>query len=203
MNTPRILGSLACIGLTAAVARADFVDVSPFTGQYSESFEAGGATWKTGAVPVFSGLATLREKSNSTLIFTTSWSFRTVVRPVDGSVMMGSPSAWVEYDFSAPATAFGGWFATNSGAAGGTVEFFSGGVKLAARDLNAPASGAWAWNGWSSDRSFDAVRITGAFSGGGFVMQDLLQLNVIPAPGGLLAMAGLGLTLISRRGSRA
>lgn len=194
-------GLALAVGMAGA-ARADFIATGPFGGSLSEGFEGRGYTWQTGSIPVFSGMATMHEKSSSTLILTGSWSFRTVVRPEEGSVLMGSPSAWVEYEFMTPLTAFGGFFATNSGAAGGRVEFYSAGTLLSTQALNAPASGAWAWNGWASSLAFDAVRVIGSYGGGGFVMQDDLRVTVVPSPGVMMVLGGPGVLFLARRRSR-
>ncbi len=191
----RALGVIAAVLGSAGAASAGITPIPSFTGQYQESFENFNFSWTSGNVPVFSGLASVHERSNGSLIVTSSWSFNSVVRPQTGTRFMGSPSSWVEYNFNTPMASFGGFFTTNSSVADGQAQFFLNGELLSTQPLAAPKGGQWAWNGWTSPTGFDAVRITSNYSSGGFIMQDSLQASAIPAPGaagaiGLIALAG-------------
>lgn len=182
----------------AAPAQAAIVSMSPFAGAYSEGFEGRSFYWTSGTTPVFGGAGTMHERNNGTLILTGSWSFRTIVRPYEGRIIMGSPGGWMEYNFNQDMGKFGGYFATNSGTPDGHVEFYKHGSLVGSQALSAPASGAWTWNGWRSDTGFDAVRIVGNYGGGGFIMQDGLQASPLPAPGAL-GLVGCGTLAVIRR----
>ena len=185
----RALGVIAAVLGSAGAASAGITPIPSFTGQYQESFENFNFSWTSGNVPVFSGLASVHERSNGSLIVTSSWSFNSVVRPQTGTRFMGSPSSWVEYNFNTPMASFGGFFTTNSSVADGQAQFFLNGELLSTQPLAAPKGGQWAWNGWTSPTGFDAVRITSNYSSGGFIMQDSLQASAIPAPGAAGALA--------------
>lgn len=186
----------------ATAASAAITPIGQFTGQYQESFDNFSFNWTSGSVPVFSGLASVHERSNGSIIVTNSWSFNTIVSPRDGTKFMGSPSSWVQYDFNIPVIAFGGFFTTNTTTSNGQVQFFLNGQLLSTQSLAAPKTGEWTWNGWSSPTGFDSVRVISNFSSGGFIMQDSLQATSIPVPG-TAAACGLVLLASLRRRSRA
>lgn len=185
----------------SGVAAASITPVGQFNGQYQEGFEGFSSSWTTGSVPVFSGLASVREKSNGSLIATTAWYFTGVVKPHEGTRFMGSPGGWTEYAFNAPLATFGGFFSTNSSVAGGRAELFLNGQLVSSQPIVAPLNGDWAWNGWSSTAGFDVVRITSNYSSGGFIMQDSLQATTfaVPVPGATAAGAMVVLAALRRR----
>lgn len=193
-----LIAGLCGMGAAAMTARAAIVPMSPFAGAYSEGFEGRSFYWTSGTTPVFGGAGTMHERNNGTLILTGSWSFRTVVRPYEGRIIMGSPGGWMEYNFNQDMSKFGGYFATNSGTPDGRVEFYKQGSLVGSQTLAAPASGAWTWNGWRSDTGFDSVRVIGNYWGGGFIMQDGLQASPLPAPGAS-ALVACGLLAVVRR----
>jgi UDP-glucuronate decarboxylase len=121
-----IVATLGSVG----AASASITPIGQFNGQYQESFENFNFSWTSGNVPVFSGLASVHERSQGSLIVTSSWSFNGVANPKDGSRFMGSPSSWVEYNFNSPIASFGGFFTTNSSVADGRVDFFLNGRIL-------------------------------------------------------------------------
>lgn len=189
-----IVATLGCAG----AASASITPIGQFQGQYQESFENFNFSWTSGNVPVFSGLASVHERSQGSLIVTSAWYFNGVANPKEGSRFLGSPSSWVEYNFNSPIASFGGFFTTNSSVADGRVDFFLNGQLISTQPLVAPKNGVWAWNGWTSSTpaGFDAVRVTSNYSSGGFIMQDALQATSVPVPGsalacGLVVLAGL------------
>lgn len=194
----RTCGVLLATLAASAAAHASITPIGQFTGQYQESFDNLNFNWTSGSVPVFSGLASVRERSNGSLIVTNAWSFFGVTNPKEGDRFLGSPSSWIEYSFNSPLASFGGFFTTNSSIADGQVEFFLNGQLLSTQPLAAPKNGVWAWNGWTSPTGFDAVRVTSNYASGGFLMQDALQATSIPVPGSLAA-AGLVLLAGLRR----
>jgi len=180
--------AITALGLASA-AQAGLSPIGEFTGLRSESFEGMSYSWGSGSLPVFSGLASVRERSGSSIIITNRWSFQSVVNPKDGARFMGSPSGWVTYSFNTPIMNFGGFFTTNSSVADGRVEFFLNGALLSTQPLTAPNTGQWAWNGWSSDTGFDSVRVISNYSSGGFIMQDSMQATPVPGPSVIAACA--------------
>ncbi|NUQ53585.1 MAG: hypothetical protein HUU19_12920 [Phycisphaerales bacterium] len=187
-----------CAVASGHAAHAAIVSMGPFAGAYSEGFEGRSFYWTSGTTPVFGGAGTMHERNMGTLILTGSWSFRTVVRPYEGRIIMGSPGGWMEYNFNQDMSQFGGYFATNSGTPDGRAEFYKQGALVGSQTLAAPASGAWTWNGWRSDTGFDTVHIIGNYTSGGFIMQDALQASPLPAPGAA-ALVGCGVVAVVRR----
>jgi hypothetical protein len=164
--------------------------MGPFAGAYSEGFEGRSFYWTSGHDPgLRRGRARCTRRNMGTLILTGSWSFRTVVRPYEGRIIMGSPGGWMEYNFNQDMSQFGGYFATNSGTPDGRAEFLQAGRPRRLADPGRARLRRMDVNGWRSDTGFDTVRIIGNYTSGGFIMQDALQAS--PLPGRALRAGGV------------
>ncbi|HIG11858.1 MAG: hypothetical protein ABGY71_13430 [bacterium] len=179
--------AMLCIG---AFASAQFTAVGPFTGSASEGFE----TQDTSAGPfptcvvdrVFSGQADLCSSTGSAHI-TGGWGFGCSLPARSGARLAGSTGGSISYDFDTGATRFGGYFATNNPTVpNGLIEFFGvTSILLHSAVLTVPNTCTWHWHGWDSGGAVIAsVRISSNYSGGGYMMMDDMEADVLGgAPG--------------------
>jgi hypothetical protein len=128
---------------------------------------------------VFNGEADINCPSGGTCAHITGgWGFMCSIGPHGGIRLFGSPGGAVQYDFKKECTMFGGYMGTNSGAPGGTIEFYDAGGNLIGSDsLNVTADCTWRWNGWSTSTPFKSVIVRGGHSSQGFVMMDDMEVT--------------------------
>jgi len=168
-------------------ASAQVVPVGPFTGTATEGFEAstpGQFTMCISPRP-FNNTADLCTPGGNGAHVTGGWGFMCSLPPHSGSRLYGSAGGPSEWTFDSPAQRFGGYFATNSGSADATVEFYnSAGTLIDTETAMVPANCTWVWNGWQSNAAdIKRVLITGLNPfGGGFVMMDDMEYD--GGPGG-------------------
>jgi hypothetical protein len=169
--------------LTASTALAQ-TPIGPFTGQFTENFEAGSVIF-TPCMPVgvFSGTAQMCTPGNSGCHTTGSWGFFCTIFPHTGTWLFGSAGGYVEWTFSTPATRFGGYFGTNSGTADATFEFYdSANVLIGSVVGSIPADCQWYWNGWSIPAGAARITCTGLNPwGGAFIDMDDLEVDYTPS----------------------
>jgi hypothetical protein len=184
------LFKLTGLGLClAAAASAQITTIGPFVGDHSESFET-----QPTSPPfvqcitnrVFNGTADLCDPNGGTSMHITgSWGFMCTIFPHSGSRLFGSTGSPALFTFDADVNQFGGYFGTNSWAAGNpsnhtvTVEFFDRpGNMIGSVLANVTADCQYNWNGWSSTTGIASIRITNSAFGGGFVNLDSLEVSV-------------------------
>jgi hypothetical protein len=188
MRLIQLSGLSLCLAATAA---AQVTTIGPFTGDHSESFETqpnNPPFVQCIANRVFNGTADLCDSLGGTSMhMTSSWGFMCTIFPHSGSRLFGSAGNPALFTFDADITQFGGYFGTNSWAAGNpsnhtvTVEFFDrAGNSLATELANVTADCQYNWNGWSSTTGIASILITNSAFSGGFVNLDSLEVTVGP-----------------------
>jgi hypothetical protein len=158
---------------------------APFDGALSEGFESCSDGF-TNEMSVFGGAAVIQaaHPNGLTLTRTGGWSASSVTYPHTGGWLAGDvgPVDWV---FTDPVKQFGGWFASNSTVAGGTVQFFDAQNQLVAtQPLDLPTGSTWTWNGWEvvGEPRVVRVRVTSNDpAGGGLIQFDDMQANTTAA----------------------
>ncbi|MCA9276463.1 MAG: hypothetical protein KDA29_10595 [Phycisphaerales bacterium] len=194
---------LACIlAAAASSALADIVRVDEFDSGMFEGFQdLDIESFDQDVVRIFDGAGSVYSTaSGGDLHATGSWSFMQRVSSYEGTHMLGG-NYGIGYSFDSAQKSFGGYFSSIIDNADGEIRFYSG-EQLVGTDLvHAPTDTTWAWNGWSSDQSFDRVEIDSHYSTRGYLMHDAIRLlsTSVPSPGGsVLAVGGL-LVLVRRR----
>ena len=171
--------------LLASSAAAQVASTGPFTGAQSEGFE-GAAVVNSACLPqrIFANHGDLCTPGGSGCLVTSSWTIFCQVTPHSGALFFGSTSTAPEITFDQPAYRFGGWFATNSGAADATFKFFdAGGNVLATLVASVPADCTWHWFGVDVGAGTPIKRAlctSNAGFGGGFIAMDDLEFDSTP-----------------------
>jgi len=193
--------ALSMTGGTMAGGPGHIEVIDPFVGEYSETYE-GFFLGQGGSLPIFDGQTTM------TFGFVTSGStFQGSTISAHSGVLFAHATSPVEFLFDTPVTAFGGWFATNGGANGGTVDLYDTSDQLIdsvpLSVFFAPGPAPWTWNGWISDVPLGRVHVSGNGVLNGFLGVDDMQVTYyVPGPWGVFALAPLALGR-RRRGSPA
>jgi hypothetical protein len=186
-------GAIACVvaGLAASAA-AQVTPIGPFVGSRQEGFQniglwppAGPCTFCASIPDAFGGIATLEHPTGAANIHTTGgWGFVCSIGPYLTPRIAASTGGSFDYVFNpgAGATKFGGYFGTNSGVAGGTIEFYDANSVMIGSDLlTHQADCQWVWHGWEFAVPVQRVRVIGNYSGGGFVMMDDMEYDDTPS----------------------
>jgi hypothetical protein len=194
----RSLCLLTVLLAMSPVSAANVVPIGPFTGDYSDPLNYP-FTAIVASFDIFGGAASLNSHDYETtyihLIISSTFG-GVQVTPYTGSRILGFTQGPGIFDFDEPARRFGAYWNNNSGAANALVEFFDvNGNLIDTQTATAPV-GAWTWNGWESDIPIGSIHVTGFGVLSGFLWFDDLEMNIVPAPGGL---ALLGLVLVMRR----
>lgn len=191
----------AIIAATGSIASADIVRVDEFSSHNVESFEnLTIETFDRGDVNAFDNMATMYNLSGTGYLHTTgSWSFKQRVGAYDGDKLLGSNTG-IGYRFNEAQMSFGGFFASITEDADGAIRFYNGDQLIATDTVLASTDQSWAWNGWSSNVSFDRVEIESNYMSMGYLLHDAVRVlsTQTPAPGGA-ALAFGGLLVIARR----
>jgi len=194
---------IACfIASVGSVASADIARVSEFDSPEMEGFQGlSMTTFESGPVQIFEGMGTLFNTDQSWVHTTGAWSFENRVAAYEGDRLMGTSRGGVGYRFDVAQKSFGGFFASISDISDGEIRFYSGDTMIGSDTLVAPIDNTWAWNGWSSDQSFDRVEIRSNYANAGFLMHDAVRVltTQVPAPGGGALLMGGVLVLARRR----
>ena len=199
---------IAIAAMTAATitttANADIITIDEFESFQIEGFENMPGGFVRDAVTIFDGMGEVSANNNGWIHRTSGWGFNSTVRAYEDSYFMGSGSGSVTYQFNEAQKSFGGFFATNSDKADGSIKFFDDQNQLLAQStVKADLGGAWSWNGWSLDTGFSSVEVSGNYSNGGFLMMDSIRVGpaTIPAPGAIALLLTGGLVISRRRRS--
>jgi hypothetical protein len=181
---PSDFRALAVLLLSSSAA-AQLTSIAPFAGNYSEGFE-GVAVVNSACLPqrIFTNHGDLCTPGGTGCLTTSNWTLFCQVTPHSGALFFGSTSTAAEITFDQPAYRFGGWFATNSGAADANFKFFdAGGNLLATLVGSVPADCAWHWLGVDVGLGTPIKRIvctSNASFGGGFIEMDDLEFDSSP-----------------------
>ncbi len=173
------LSVLGFVVMAPATALCQVEEVEPFEGELSEGFESFGLTFET-EIELFGGAALLRGTSGPPAVFVVSSSSiadspRVFARTGSWFGGIGEPSDWI---FATPVRMFGGYFATNSGAADALAEFFDAGDNLIASEvISIPNDQTWTWSGWTSAVPIKRIRMTGNGINRGFIDFDDMELS--------------------------
>ena len=198
-TTTMIFAIVACAG---SMAHADIVRVDPFSSDQGESFETLNMNvFHNGDVSAFGGAGSLYSVGDAGFLHTTgAWSYEQRVSAFDGDLLLGS-NAGIGYSFDSHQRSFGGYFSSITDATNGEVRFYDGENLIGVDTLVAPTDQSWAWNGWSSDQSFDRIEISSNHLSFGYIMHDAIRVlsTATPAPGGLALMFGGALVIARRR----
>ena len=193
---------LIILAMAGSIASADIVRVDEFDSGMFEGFQnLDIETFDRDVVRVFDDAGSIYSVSDNAFLHTTgSWSFKQRVQAYEGSHMLGGNSG-IGYTFDSAQQSFGGYFSSIMDYADGEIRFYSGDQLIGTDLVSAPTDTTWAWNGWTSNQSFDRVEIDSNYSSKGYLMHDAIRvLSVaVPSPGGsVLAVGGL-LMLVRRR----
>jgi hypothetical protein len=177
----------------AATAAAQVTAVGPFTGDQSDGFETQVAGQFSLCIQgrVFNNNGDLCGPfGNAGMHITGGWGFMCSLPPHSGTRLFGSANGPAEFTFDTDVTAFGGYFATNSWAAGNpsnhsvTVEFRDRMGNLIDTETAVVTDNCtYTWNGWSSNTGIASVRIINSAFGGAFV--DLDDMEITMGPGSI------------------
>jgi len=183
MRLIKLTGLSLCLAATAA---AQVTTVGPFTGDESEGFETQVAGQFSLCIQgrVFNNNGDLCGPfGNAGMHITGGWGFMCSLPPHSGTRLFGSANGPCEFTFDTDVTTFGGYFATNSWAAGNplghtvTVEFRDRMGNLIDSELATVTDNCtYTWNGWTSGTGIASVRITNSAFGGGFVDLDDMEI---------------------------
>ena len=191
-------GIVAAVG---SIANADIVRVDKFESGMFEGFQdLDIETFDRDVVRIFDDAGSVYSTSGSGFVHTTgSWSFKQRVSSYEGTDMLGG-NYGIGYRFDTAQRSFGGYFSSIIDNADGEIRFYSGEQLIGTDLVNAPTDTSWAWNGWSSDQSFDRIEIDSHYSTRGYLMQDAIRVlsTSVPSPGGSVLAVG-GLLVLARR----
>jgi hypothetical protein len=179
--------AFAAAGL-ALSASAQVTPIGPFIGSHQEGFQiigqwppAGPCTFCTSIPDAFGGIATLESANGGANVHVTGgWGFVCSIGANLTPRIAASTSGGFDYVFmpGQEARKFGGYFGTNSGVAGGTVEFYdSANVLIGSDFLNHQADCQWVWHGWEFSVPVARVRVIGNYPGGGYVQMDDMEYD--------------------------
>jgi hypothetical protein len=184
---------MPALALLATAASAQISPVNtPFVGTHSEGFESSTAGMFSLCITprIFNNTADLCSPTGSaTMHVTGGWGFMCSIPPHSGSRLFGSAGGPAQFQFDQDITQFGGYFGTNSWAAGNpsnhmvTVDFHdrSGALIGTTQVANVTPDCQYNWNGWSSTVGIATVTITNSAFGGGFVNLDDMEVIVGPS----------------------
>jgi len=183
-------------------ANADIITIDEFESLQMEGFEDMPGGFVRENVSIFDGMGEVFATNGGWIHATSGWGFFSTVRKYEGDKFMGSGSG-VTYRFNETQNSFGGFFATNTDVADGTIKFFDNDKLVAQSNINALLGGDWSWNGWTIDQGFTRIEVEGNRNGGGYLMMDSMRIaaNTIPAPGALALLLTGGLVISRRRRS--
>jgi hypothetical protein len=186
------LGAFAfCIAGFAASVTAQVTPIGPFTGTRQEGFQniglwppAGPCTFCPSIPDAFGGIATLAHPTGAANIHITGgWGFVCSIGANLTPRLAASTGGAFDYVFNPGAGAykFGGYFGTNAGVAGGTIEFYDASNTMIGSDiLTHQADCQWVWHGWEFSVAVERIRVIGNYSGGGYVMMDDMEYDDTP-----------------------
>ncbi len=193
---------ITCFVIASATAwsHADIVRVGEFQSLQFEGFESTSAYLEYGAVDVFDGLGSVFNTGDSWVHTADSDLYIMTHAPYEGIKQFGAMDGGIAYVFSTGQRSFGGYFSSVSNTADGEVSMYDGETLVGRDTLSAAASGAWTWNGWSSNVEFDRVEVRSNYGTGGYLLHDAVRVLTveIPAPGGGALLMG-GMLLLARR----
>jgi len=182
-------------------AHAAVTGISPFSGQYTDTFDQYSSVNALQSLAVCDGLGTL---TNLTVGGAIKLEFGSTfqgyhVAPLSG--MMCGQLGVAQWTFTQPVSDFGAWFENNSGQDNATVRFFDAqNVMVGQVIAGIPFAEGWTWNGWHSDVPFTRMVVSGNGVGNGFLWYENVQVNAaIPAPGCLTVLALAAATSRRRR----
>lgn len=203
---------LACIGLSVIASQSfAIVNVGPFTGSSSESFESF-PNFNSGAQTTLNVLGGLGQ-------FTATGSALYIIQPplaswglglngpgsaYDGVKALGlfdlSGSALVTLTFTDPVLQFGAYFQTDRQNNGTdlSVSFYDASNNLLGSDSFTHASAPYQWHGWADSSGIKKV----TFAGNVAPVMDSLQIMAVPEPGTVAAL-GAGVLAVLRRRKKA
>ena len=204
MTSGRLLfPSLLLLAVSAFWRGPAFASIQPvalFSGDKVETFESWAEQPYFGLDGLFQGLGTATPLIENNLHVSYRWFSTSFASPQSGVRLAGLSHGGFRLDFTAPAYAFGGYFASVSDYEGGTIRFFNNSGELGQAPISMPIGAAMTWNGWQSSQGFTALEITSNFQGGpnsgGWFAMDTLQLSTSPVPEPstqLMLMVGLAL----------
>lgn len=199
LNQSLVLGFILCSGLAVTPAFSQTV-ISPFTGEYSETFNEfppqNVSLFLPNPTPVFDGFGTLTVSGGdddfaALAVYNPPENPFGNYQPTDGSTQFAvtqDSGDVVTIAFNSPVEDFGGYW-------GGDplqVTFFSDGNTVGSGDYTpAPApDGTLGWYGWEIAAGFDTVEIAPVNDSS--ISMDSFQVNPVPEPG-TLAITGCGL----------
>jgi hypothetical protein len=179
--------SLMMVAGFAATAAGQVSPVGPFTGPHTEGFETQPAVPDTlySCLPgrIFNGAADACEPTMNSLVVPTFWSMFCQATPHGGTRYILGVQGPIEVTFDAPATRFGGYFATAGGLDGALVTFLDASGPIGTVAMTTSQCD-WTWNGWESTAPFTRVSIVGnsPFGQGGYIHMDDLEYLGTGAP---------------------
>lgn len=182
LHAAHFAGALAVL---AGATAAQLNPIAPFFGEMTEDFETQSTGSPQECIPggVFGGTATLCSPGVNKMQISTNWFFQCTVQEHTGLQFAGSLQGPSEFVFSEPITRFGGYFATNSGKADGTANFYDPqGALIASEVINIPDDCLWYWNGWEvlPPVEIKRIEIVGNFHQEGFIQMDDLEVSQVP-----------------------
>jgi len=205
-RTPATAIIAVCILSSIAIstsANATISTVAPFTGQFTDTFNEYSTVMAVQSLPVFGGLGTLQNLTPGGAIKVEFSSLFDGVQIVPLSGMMAGQLGIGQWTFSQPITRFGGWFANNSGQNDATVTFYDAQNQLQGQMIaTIPFAPGWTWNGWSSDVPITRIVVTGNGVLNGFLWYENMQVDTVPGPPAVAALALVALMRMSKKRRR-
>jgi hypothetical protein len=184
MQLIKLTGLSLCLAATAA---AQVTAVGPFVGDQSDGFETQVAGQFSLCIQgrMFNNTGDLCSPTGqATMHITGGWGFMCSIPPHSGTRLFGSAGGPAEFTFDTDVTQFGGYFGTNSWAAGNpandfvTVEFRDRmGNLIDTETAVVTPDCQYTWNGWSSGTGIASVTVINSAFGGGFVNLDDMEIT--------------------------
>jgi hypothetical protein len=182
----------------SALVRGDVIPIGPFPGAFSESFDHLNALEAQQQLTIMGGFATVRNLTpGGALKWESSSSLDGVlVTPHSPPKMLGQLGI-SEWDFNAPLSRFGSYFANNSrfddaqvhlyDADGGLIDSVTATIPISSR--------GWTWNGWESTVPIQSIVVVGNDTEflNGFIWFDDAQATPVPEPFSLMLLGLSGL----------
>jgi len=187
MQLIQLTGLSLCLAATAA---AQVTPIGPFVGDESDGFETQVAGQFDLCIQgrMFNNNGDLCSPTGqATMHITGGWGFMCSIPPNSGTRLFGSAGGPAQFQFDTDVTSFGGYFGTNSWAAGNpgndfvTVEFRDrAGNLIDSETAVVTANCTYTWNGWSSNTGIATVTVINSAFGGGFVDLDDMEISMGP-----------------------